>query len=58
VESKLQALKTRLIEINDLESAGSVLSWDQETYMPPGGAAAGARVLSCFERERESEREV
>jgi carboxypeptidase Taq len=50
VESKLQALKTRLIEINDLESAGSVLSWDQETYMPPGGAAARARQLGTLSR--------
>lgn len=50
MEDKLQALKTRLIEINDLESAGSVLSWDQETYMPPGGAAARARQLGTLSR--------
>jgi len=50
MEDKLQALKTRLLEINDLESAGSVLSWDQETYMPPGGAAARARQLGTLSR--------
>jgi carboxypeptidase Taq len=50
MEDKLQALKTRLMEINDLDSAGSVLSWDQETYMPPGGAAARARQLGTLSR--------
>ncbi len=50
MESKLQELKTRLSEIDDLESAGSVLSWDQETYMPPGGAAARARQLGTLSR--------
>jgi len=50
MEAKLQALKTRLSEIDDLESAGSVLSWDQETYMPPGGAAARARQLGTLSR--------
>jgi len=50
MEAKLQALKTRLMEIDDLESAGSVLNWDQETYMPPGGAAARARQLGTLSR--------
>ncbi len=43
MEAKLQELKTRLIEINDLESANALLSWDQATYMPPGGAIARGR---------------
>jgi len=43
VNSKLQDLKTRLMEISDLESVNRVLSWDMETYMPPGGGAARAR---------------
>jgi len=42
METKLQELKARLIEVNDLESAAALLSWDQSTYMPPGGAAARA----------------
>ena len=50
MEPKLQELKARLSEIDDLESAGSVLSWDQETYMPPGGAAARARQLGTLAR--------
>jgi len=48
METKLQELKTRLIEINDLESAAALLSWDQSTYMPPGGAAARARQMATL----------
>jgi carboxypeptidase Taq len=50
VEAKLQVLKTRLIEINDLTSAGAVLAWDQTTYMPPGGAPARARQAATLGR--------
>ena len=39
-EPQLIELKRRLSEINDIESAVSLLLWDQATYMPPGGAAA------------------
>src|ERR1700730_16794057 len=42
-EAKLVELKRRLIEISDIGAAGAVLSWDQATYMPVGGAAARAR---------------
>jgi len=47
---KLQELKTLLIEIDDIGSAGSLLSWDQTTYMPPGGAAARGRQLSTLSK--------
>jgi carboxypeptidase Taq len=50
MEAKLQEFKTRLIEINDLESAAALLDWDQSTYMPPGGAAARARQLATLGR--------
>src|SRR5689334_6896280 len=33
----------RLMEINDLDSAAALLGWDQQTYMPPGGAPARGR---------------
>jgi carboxypeptidase Taq len=46
----LAELKTRLIEINDLRSAIAVLDWDQQTYMPPGGAAARGRQLATLGR--------
>ena len=42
MEDKLQMLKTRLGEIQDLNRAAALLGWDQQTYMPPGGAAARA----------------
>jgi carboxypeptidase Taq len=50
VEAKLIELKTRLREINDLESAAALLSWDQTTYMPPGGAAARGRQMATLGR--------
>ena len=50
MNAKLEALKTRLIEIDDLNSAVAVLSWDQSTYMPPGGASARARQLATLGR--------
>ena len=48
--AKLQDLKTRLLEINDLNMAASLLSWDQTTYMPPGGAAARGRQIATLAR--------
>jgi carboxypeptidase Taq len=50
VEDKLKELKTRLMEINDLESAAALLEWDQSTYMPPGGAAARGRQIGTLQR--------
>jgi carboxypeptidase Taq len=50
MEAKLQDLKRRLVEINDLESAAALLSWDQTTYMPPGGAPARGRQLGTLRR--------
>ncbi len=45
---QLAELRTRLAEIADLHHAASVLSWDQETFMPPGGAMARAEQLSTL----------
>jgi carboxypeptidase Taq len=50
MQDKLTDLKTRLLEINDLNSAAAVLGWDQHTYMPPGGAAARGRQLATLSR--------
>lgn len=44
----IQELKTRLTEINDIESAASLLYWDQATYMPSGGAAARGRQMATL----------
>lgn len=50
MEAKLQELKARLLEVDDLNSAAALLGWDQSTYMPPGGAEARARQLSTLGR--------
>src|SRR5947209_12401075 len=42
VEKSLEALRERLATIYDLDRAAGVLEWDQQTYMPPGGAEARA----------------
>lgn len=49
-EKKLQDLKTRLLEVNDLNSAAALLNWDQSTYMPPGGAPARGRQIATLSR--------
>lgn len=54
MEDKLQELKNRLGEICDLNRAASVLGWDQQTYMPPGGAAARAEQLATLNRTAHS----
>jgi carboxypeptidase Taq len=48
MEAKLQELKTRLLEADDLNRAAAVLSWDQTTYMPPGGAPARGRQMATL----------
>lgn len=50
MDKQLQELKARLIEIDDLNAAGAVLSWDQSTYMPPAGAAARGRQMATLGR--------
>jgi carboxypeptidase Taq len=50
VEAKLQELKIRLLEINDIESANALLGWDQTTYMPSGGAIARGRQSATLGR--------
>lgn len=48
MQVKLTELKTRLHEVNDLQSAAAVLYWDQATYMPPGGAEGRGRQLATL----------
>jgi carboxypeptidase Taq len=47
-EEKLIQLKTLIGEISDLAYAGAVLSWDQQCYMPPGGAEGRGYQLSTL----------
>lgn len=46
----LRELSARLAEVSDLERAARVLGWDQQTMMPPGGAAARAEQLATLGR--------
>jgi carboxypeptidase Taq len=50
VETKLKKLRARLQEISHLGGAAVVLSWDQATYMPPGGAQARAKQFALIRR--------
>lgn len=50
MEKKLAELKARLAEVEDLGHASAVLSWDQATYMPPGGAPARGRQMALLSR--------
>jgi carboxypeptidase Taq len=59
--SAVDRLREVLGEVSDLERAGAVLRWDQETYMPPGGVEDRANQLATLSRlghERFTSREV
>lgn len=43
-------LRAHLAPVTDLNGAAALLSWDQETYMPPGGVEARARQLATLGR--------
>ncbi|HEY3248818.1 MAG TPA: carboxypeptidase M32 [bacterium] len=44
------ALRAYLKPISDVRAAAALLSWDQETYMPPEGAAGRANHLATLSR--------
>jgi carboxypeptidase Taq len=50
MSDQLNELKTRLLEIDDLDHASALLSWDQSTYMPPGGGPARGRQRATLAR--------
>jgi carboxypeptidase Taq len=50
LDAILAELKHRLSEICDLNAAKSVLTWDQATYMPNGGAVARSRQAAMLKR--------
>jgi carboxypeptidase Taq len=57
----LEHLKNRLREVDDLQSAASLLRWDLQVYMPPGGAPARGRqtaTLSRLAHERFTDAEI
>jgi len=48
MNKKIEELKLLLGEISDLHAASSVLSWDQQTYMPLGAAESRAMQLTTL----------
>jgi carboxypeptidase Taq len=50
VTDHFQHLRVRLAELEDLRNTAHLLGWDQQTMMPPRGAAARAESLATIER--------
>jgi len=50
LQDKLESLKAKLKEVHNLHNAASVLGWDQQVYMPPGGAQARAEQLATLSK--------
>lgn len=50
MQKKLDELKDRLREVEDLNLVTALLNWDQSTYMPPGGAPARGRQMALVSR--------
>jgi carboxypeptidase Taq len=46
----LTELRNRLLEVDDLNGASSLLRWDMATYMPSGGAQARGRQTATLSR--------
>jgi len=47
---RLVALRERLAVASQLSQASALLSWDQNTHMPPGGAEARGRQMATLAR--------
>lgn len=50
MEEKVQTLRSKLKDIVNLNNTAALLSWDQQTYMPPGGAEARAEQLATLSK--------
>jgi carboxypeptidase Taq len=50
MNEKMQELKDRLKEVSDLYYTSALLGWDQQTYMPTGGAEARGNQLALLGR--------
>ena len=48
MEDKITQLRTALAEVDDIQRAGAILGWDQQTYMPAGGAARRGAQLGTL----------
>jgi carboxypeptidase Taq len=50
MSEKLEQLKERLGEVTDIGRAASVLGWDQQVHMPPGGNEARGQQLATLSK--------
>jgi carboxypeptidase Taq len=50
MSEKLNRLKELLGEVSDISRAASVLSWDQQVNMPPGGAEGRGRQMATLSK--------
>lgn len=48
--TEFEALKSRLEDLNAIQAAIAMMDWDQQTYMPRGGAEARAEHVSILSR--------
>ena len=48
--TSIERLKARLADYRSIGEAMALLSWDQQTYMPKGGAPARARQLATLSK--------
>ena len=46
----LEKLRKKLATVADLGSAGALLAWDQQTYMPKGGVEGRAEAMATLSR--------
>jgi carboxypeptidase Taq len=49
-DKKMQELRSRLVEIYDIDMMQALLGWDQSTYMPQGGGEARGRQMAYLAR--------
>jgi Zn-dependent M32 family carboxypeptidase len=54
IMTAINDLKEYFIEIKRLNYINSLLSWDQQTYMPSGSVSGRAKQLSLTENQKES----
>ncbi|MGV3617098.1 MAG: carboxypeptidase M32 [Fimbriimonas sp.] len=50
MSTPLETLKSRLSDVNALRAATAMMDWDQQTFMPKGGAEARAEHLGILSR--------
>jgi carboxypeptidase Taq len=50
MSKNLETLKSRLADLNALGAAMGMMGWDQQTFMPPGGAGVRAQHVGILSR--------